>query len=409
MQQMRQQKWGNWIFMVLVILFVFQNPLQTIFIPLRYLDELFAACIVPLLILRGTRQNFRCTVSLRLIMMIIFLSLFVLCGLYSNFSLKYQPLSTALADVYLNLKFFLAIGVGYLLFCDFNIEDILRNSWGWIKNLAVLLFVFCLLDLTLHIFPAGTRYGLRAVSLFYSVQTYLAAACIFLCAILLRLYEFYRDQIFPYLCMLGFVTVCTLRMKAVGAIICVLFIYISICRKQREFSFLTWSVLGASVFTVAARQFVYYFYSLGARAARAALTQVSFLIAKDHFPFGTGFGTFASAFSDDPYSKVYYLYHIQNVWGISKSYSSFVSDTFWPMILGQTGYLGTFLYGALLLILFSSVYGLRKYNAYSFASALAVILYLLISSTSESAFVNTMAVPLAFILGVHLADVKKYL
>ena len=99
MQQMRQQKWGNWIFMVLVILFVFQNPLQTIFIPLRYLDELFAACIVPLLILRGTRQNFRCTVSLRLIMMIIFLSLFVLCGLYSNFSLKYQPLSTALAGV----------------------------------------------------------------------------------------------------------------------------------------------------------------------------------------------------------------------------------------------------------------------------------------------------------------------
>ena len=159
---------------------------------------------------------------------------------------------------------------------------------------------------------------------------------------------------------------------------------------------------------VSARQFVYYFHSLGTEAARTALTQASLRIAEDHFPFGTGFGTFASAFSADPYSKVYYLYHIQNVWGISRQYNAFISDTFWPMILGQTGWLGLVCYAAALLLLFSVIYHMRKHNAYSFASALAAFFYLLISSTSESAFVNTMAVPLAFLLGVLLSDIKRY-
>lgn len=407
MQQTQHRQWYNWIFVALVLMFVFQNPLQTIIAPMRYLDELFAACVIPLLIIRGVKQNFRCTVSLKLIWMIVFLALFVLCGLYSNLSLRFQPLATALSDIYLNLKFFLAIGAGYLLFSGVDMESVFKYSWNWIRSLSVLFFVLCLIDLVFHIFPAGTRYGLRAVYLFYSTHTYLAAACIFLCSILLRLYEYYGNRIFPYLCMLGFVTACTLRMKAIGAIICLFFIYFIVCRKRREFGLLTWMTLGAAMLLVAARQFAYYFYSMGTEAARAALTRTSFLIARDYFPFGCGFGTFASAFSDDPYSKVYYLYHIQNVWGISKGYSSFISDTFWPMLLGQTGYFGTFFYVIVLMILFTVIYGMRKVNAYTFASALEMFLYLIISSTSESAFVNTMAIPFAFLLGALFAKADR--
>ncbi len=409
MQPIRQQTWYSWIFAGMVFMFVFQNPLQTVIAPLRYFDELFAACIIPLLILKGAKQNFRCTVSRKLVLILILIFLFVVCGLYSNFSLGYQPLKTAFSDVYLNLKFFLAIGVGYLLFSDLDMEYIFQTSWKLIRGLAILLFILCLSDLIFHIFPAGTRFGLRAVYLFYSVHTYLAAACIFLCAILLRLYEYCGQKIFPYVCMLAFVTACTLRMKAIGAVICLFFVYFIVCKKRRQFSFLTWFVIGAAMIVIAARQVVYYFFSMGTESARAALTQAAYLIARDHFPLGSGFGTFASAFSADPYSKVYYLYHIQNVWGISKSNSSFISDTFWPMILGQTGYLGMIFYAAVLLILFSMIFELRKYNAYIFASALITILYLLISSTSESAFVNTMAVPFAFLIGVHFADTRKNL
>lgn len=407
MLQSNRQQWYNWIFTALVLIFIFQLPLQTLIAPLRYVDELFAVCIILVLFIQGAKQNFRVKVSSRLITIVVFLSLFVVCGLYGNLSHHYQPLVTALSDVFLNLKFFLAIAVGYLLFVDCKMEDIFRYVWKWVRGLAVLFFVLCLFDLVFHVFPSETRYGLRAVYLFYPVHTYLAATCIFLCAILLRLFEYYRERIFPYLCMLGFVALCTLRMKAVGAVICLFFIYFIICRKRREFGFITWLCLGALVLMVAARQFTYYFFSVGTETARAALTQISFWIARDYFPFGTGFGTFASAFSAEPYSKVYYLYHIQNVWGISKNYSSFISDTFWPMILGQTGYLGTFFYVAALLLFFAAVYKMRKYNAYSFASALIAVLYLLISSTSESAFVNAMAIPFAFLMGVQMADVRK--
>lgn len=223
METSQKQQWYRRIFIVLVLIFVFQNPLQEIFTPMRYWDELFATCIIPLLIMSGTKQNFRCKVSLKLILVIIFLGLFLACGLYGNLSLKFQPLTTVLSDMYLNLKFFLAIGVGYLFISDVDMKSIYQYSWRWIKGLSIFLFVLCLLDLVFHIFPADTRLGLRAVRLFYSVYTYLAAACIFLCSILLRLYEYYRDEILPYLIMLGFVTICTLRIKAIGAMICLFF------------------------------------------------------------------------------------------------------------------------------------------------------------------------------------------
>ena len=179
-----RRKWYSYIFIILVIMFVVQNPLQTILPPMRYMDELFAACIVPLIIIRGIKNNFYCTVSLRLLLVIVFLFLFVICGIYSNLTLRYQPVQTALADVYLNLKFFLAIGAGYLPFIDSDINYVFCDSWKWVKKISVLLFFLCVCDLVFHIFPSEMRYGLRVVYLFYSVHTYLVAACVFLCALL---------------------------------------------------------------------------------------------------------------------------------------------------------------------------------------------------------------------------------
>ena len=149
-----RRKWYSYIFIILVIMFVVQNPLQTILPPMRYMDELFAACIVPLIIIRGIKNNFYCTVSLRLLLVIVFLFLFVICGIYSNLTLRYQPVQTALADVYLNLKFFLAIGAGYLLFIDSDINYVFCDSWKWVKKISVLLFFLCVCDLVFHIFPS---------------------------------------------------------------------------------------------------------------------------------------------------------------------------------------------------------------------------------------------------------------
>ena len=129
---------------------------------------------------------------------------------------------------------------------------------------------------------------------------------------------------------------------------------------------------------------------------------VSLQIANDHFPLGGGFGTFAEYYSGKVYSPLYYNYEIDAVQGITENEPSFLSDVFWPMIIGQSGYIGLIIYIYILKILFDKIQKIRFYNNRKYMVALFVFLYLIISSTAESAFVHYISIPLAIVLGMCL-------
>lgn len=91
-----------------------------------------------------------------------------------------------------------------------------------------------------------------------------------------------------------------------------------------------------------------YFNSGGedSNIARVVLSYTSIKILVDRFPFGVGWGLFASPTSQQIESPIYSQYGIDNVYGLSYAYDNgcFMSDTFWPMIFGETGFAGTILY-----------------------------------------------------------------
>lgn len=105
-------------------------------------------------------------------------------------------------------------------------------------------------------------------------------------------------------------------------------------------------------------------------SARYQLLTKSFEIAKDHFPLGSGFGTFASYYSGVRYSPLYKIYGLSTVNGLSMSNRSFMSDSFWPMILGQTGWLGCIAYIVALAMLFMEIQKLRKISSDYYAASL---------------------------------------
>lgn len=80
--------------------------------------------------------------------------------------------------------------------------------------------------------------------------------------------------------------------------------------------------------------------------ARVVLGYTSLKIATDYFPFGVGFGMFASPISRQYYSDIYYKYNINNVYGLDfeRDGGMYMCDSFWPMIIGETGFIGTLLY-----------------------------------------------------------------
>ena len=73
---------------------------------------------------------------------------------------------------------------------------------------------------------------------------------------------------------------------------------------------------------------------------RVALYAGSVAIALDKVPFGAGIGRFGSHMSREEYSPVYTEYRLFRVYGLRERRPIAVTDTFWPMVLGETGVIG---------------------------------------------------------------------
>ena len=82
--------------------------------------------------------------------------------------------------------------------------------------------------------------------------------------------------------------------------------------------------------------------------ARTALYVGSILIARDHAPLGAGLGRYASHMSRVEYSPMYEEYGLAEINGLREQNPKFVTDTFWPQILGELGAVGLLSYAAFL-------------------------------------------------------------
>ncbi len=91
---------------------------------------------------------------------------------------------------------------------------------------------------------------------------------------------------------------------------------------------------------------------------RVALYAASLAIARDMTPLGAGIGRFASHLSRETYSPIYAAYGLDRTFGLREANPRAVTDTFWPMILGETGAFG--LLGA---VLFFAGLGVRLWRA----------------------------------------------
>lgn len=396
-------------FLIVAGLFLLQDQLQDWFKPFQYWDEAFGLLILPMVVIRIRQQRLR--ISRQTAKLLLCLLIFWLFGWLGTAVYRYQPFSAACKDSYVNLKFFLTIGGSFLYFHNKRLDfsQIKRRLWPILNAVTFLFFLLAVVDLLFGVFSTDTRGIFRVVKIFYSTPTVLVANCVFLSCLYLWYYDRKRYRIVLPLTLLCIMMFCTIRVKSMGAIASILLIYLFVLRRKKLSHKAKLRVTLLLVFAGVSGlyQVIRYYYSMGTESARAMLTLASPFVAWDHAPFGSGWGTFGSAFSADPYSPVYGMYRMAGIWGLSPSYPAFVSDTYWPMVLAECGYFG---FAALLgvLVLFTKrVFQLRSYSRASFASGLLVLLYLLVSSTSESALANPLAVPLAFWLGFLFAEQRS--
>jgi hypothetical protein len=101
-------------------------------------------------------------------------------------------------------------------------------------------------------------------------------------------------------------------------------------------------------------------YVQGASASpRTLLYTNSFALAKDSFPFGVGFGRFATFTAQEHYSPIYYALRLDRVYGLGPT-GHYATDTFWPAIIGEAGWLGGVAYAGGLVALLRRAISLKR-------------------------------------------------
>ena len=150
-------------------------------------------------------------------------------------------------------------------------------------------------------------------------------------------------------------------------------------------------------------QFKNYFKFGDARelmSQRELLLVDSIELARKHFPFGTGFGTFASNVSATTYSKYYVDFGYESIYGLSRENPWFISDSFWPIVVGQGGFISFGLFVAVIVAFMVLIIRELKGNGYFLAAGLSIFVYQIISTLAEPAFFHPTVWPLFVLLGL---------
>lgn len=388
----------NEFLIFLLYLSVFQNPLEDLLHPLSYFDEswgflfIMAACLFhPVIRFSRKYRDW----------LLIFLT-FMAIGLTANALYAYQTAPLVLLDIITNTKFFTSL-FAISLFVNADGYEIDKSRISrHVRYISVFLFLLALTDCAVHLLGREDMYAYLSgggMKLMYSHVTYLTGALVFLTVLLLF---FYRKGNGYFIVANSVVILLTMRSKGYGFVAVVFFIWTFIIKNKSFTLKLRHLLMAFSLLLCLAWPKIYLYYvQLSESSARAVMTLTSFKIMKDYFPIGVGFGTYGSNAAAVNYSPVYVKYGFLNYYelGGNPERTGFFSDTFWPIIFGQTGFLGAVAYLILIGAIFKESLKVRHSNRNVYASVLAAIAYLLISSTSEPAFHNSVAIPLTIVLG----------
>lgn len=385
------------IHLLIFYIILFQNALESKIKILSSLDEIVSVIIMLLAVgvvlkeksIKLNKYNFKILVSL--------IILFIL-GMLSNYIYDYQMIKYSLYDFIIFSKGFGVFISSLILFRNLDIKIYKNMLNKQLKLISSVMFLLILLNLVIRIFPEGdVRYGIPTQQLFFSHQTYLASCCILIIALLTAFMRENKSNILN-ISLLFVVIVMTGRTKAIAMIPVYYIMYYIVVLKNKFIDLKRIVIIFGLISTLAYEKIITYFSNDD--WARTALMKTSLTIAKDKFPFGSGCGTFASWISGKYYSRIYYEYGLDRVYGLSPTYHMYVADTFWPMVLGQFGIFGLFLVINILIQIYKIIKINRTKNIYYYLAQMIMFIYLIILSTAETSYTSPIAVIYFMIIAI---------
>lgn len=161
-------------------------------------------------------------------------------------------------------------------------------------------------------------------------------------------------------------------------------------QKQLKIKIGYFVMLGLLGVIVAWNQLVFYFTTT--TEARSILLYVGIDLFKKYFPLGAGLATFGTAAAQKYYSPVYGIYGLSNRHGFTFDNPLYLTDNFWPAVIGETGLIGLVVFLVTLYFAFKYLY--KKCNQTNMSRMIIIffIVTILSSSIATSIFAQNATV-----------------
>ena len=376
----------------------------------------------------------------------IFGAVFAVSGMIGWIAHRYQTFLLSAQAMYEHLRFWICLYLFFLLFRRLPLKTYAKKLFFHVSLLSALTAALCAADALFAIWPRQNhRHGIGSLQIFYGHPSNLAAHAVFLLAMLCILYPYLTERgkgaaervsapgrknersgqplsgqpasrrlrsgrrlCLVLILLLLLVCVMTLRIRMFGFVIffAVLFLYLVVFKRRLNLPVVLIGIAGA--FAVGWRRlYDFYFSPFAYTMARGQFAVNSLDLARKYFPFGSGFGTFGSRIAQLNYSPVYYQYHMMTTPGMSPLSPSYACDTFFPCILGESGWLGLIAYCGLIALLLFAI--LRKSSApqeisrYAVLASLSLLAFEMLEAMGTLAFSETYSVLIALALGAALS------
>lgn len=371
-----------------------QNTSGAISIAFSYLDEIVTAMFIGVVFeryIRGFRFN-KDGVGL-----VLYILLILGCGFASSAINGSQKLFPIFVDAFTCVKFPICL-LGIMIM-GFDKDFFVKRNLE-LKFIVNIMFVLDFINIFIvKIFQtAGFRFLFPAQKLMFKHPVDMADFLIIIMLILV--YNSSKRKNLTALIQITAMIITTQRFKqmAIMAIIWILYIYIAKAKLKSKFPLV---ILVAVVVVLIGGDMLGAYYT-DTTSARFLLTKVSIEIARTYFPLGLGFASYGSSMSEKYYSNVYVQYGLDHTWGLGlHGNTSFISDTFWPTVLGQMGVVGA-------VIIFCFFFFMLKKSAliyhckYEFIVSISILSYFLITSLGASSIFGPYAPLLACIYGAMI-------
>lgn len=408
---------------ILCAIFIFQDALTQI-IPggfVTYFDEILVVILAIWSIMNIIYKGKIDKLSLK---MFILLVLFSFIGIYSCYENSSFILINLIMSNFLSIKFFVVIiSLMNITIMTSTINCIERAILFFSKIVMVFaVFNFIMPSIYEKIFPFVIqmyRFGLPSVcSLFVHPGTY-GWFMLFISLYHYSSYLLTNDRkYFRKFVITAIFAILSFRVKVIMGIIAVLF-YTAFKHEKISFKKIIVVLSIIMVILVSCRSllentYILYFTNEVGESARKSLTINSLNILRDYFPIGVGFGKFASWYARINYSEHYYAYNMTGIYGLNPENAFFATDTYWPSVLGETGFFGTVIFITLFIFIYRTLRRRMKNKSVitqkkMILLAILVLIQSLIESTSEAIYNNPpQFIFVACILGFALSGNIKY-